>query len=133
LAEFVGERKTGFLFCTRNGKPLATSNILRRHLHPALRKLNYINSITGTYKAGNHAFRRFRNTFLRFRTGYPKGLRNFWLGHAGADMSDLYDKIKEDFPFRKEWAEKAGFGFELPSVVPNVPKIDVKDDATRVA
>jgi hypothetical protein len=38
-------------------------------------------------------------------------------------MSDLYDKIREDVPFRKMWAEKSGFGFELPSVVPNVPKI----------
>jgi hypothetical protein len=37
-------------------------------------------------------------------------------------MSDLYNKIKEDVEFRKEWAEKCGFGFELPSVVPNVPK-----------
>jgi integrase len=132
LAEFVGERKTGFLFCTRNGNPLATSNILRRHLHPALKELNYVNPITGTYKAGNHAFRRFRNTFLRNRTGCPKGLRKFWLGHAAADMSDLYDKIKEDLPYRKEWAGKAGFGFELPSVVPTVPRIELKDEATKV-
>jgi hypothetical protein len=29
-------------------------------------------------------------------------------------MSDLYDKNKEDLPFRKEWAGNAGFGFELP-------------------
>ena len=36
-------------------------------------------------------------------------------------MDDLYDKIKEDVQFRKMWAEKCGFGFELPSVVPNVP------------
>jgi hypothetical protein len=41
-------------------------------------------------------------------------------------MGDLYDKIKEDVEFRKEWAEKCGFGFELPSVVPNVPKKEVK-------
>jgi hypothetical protein len=110
----------------------AIFNILRRHLHPALKKLNYVNSITGTYKAGNHAFRRFRNTFLRNHTGCPKGLRKFWLGHAGEDMSELYDKIKEDLPFRKEWAGKAGFGFELPSVVPTVPRIEVKDEAMKV-
>jgi hypothetical protein len=41
-------------------------------------------------------------------------------------MGDLYDKIKEDLAFRKEWAEKCGFGFKLPSVVPNVPKIEEK-------
>jgi len=39
------------------------------------------------------------------------------LGDAGEDMSDLYDKIKEDVGFRKKWAERCGFGFELPSVV----------------
>ena len=44
------------------------------------------------------------------------------MGHAGESMSDLYDKIKEDVAFRKKWAEQCGFGFELPSVVPNVPK-----------
>ena len=36
----------------------------------------------------------------------------------------VYDKIKEDVEFRKEWAEKCEFGFKLPSVVPNVPKME---------
>jgi hypothetical protein len=44
------------------------------------------------------------------------------MGHAGKDMSDLYDKIKEDVPFCRKWAERCGFGFQLPPVVPNVPK-----------
>jgi hypothetical protein len=48
-------------------------------------------------------------------------------------MSDLYDKIREDVEFRWIWAEKCGFGFELPSVVPNVPKIEGKDAARKVA
>ena len=39
------------------------------------------------------------------------------MGHAGEDMSDLYDKIKEDVAFRKEVAEKAGLGFEIPSEI----------------
>jgi hypothetical protein len=63
---------------------------------------------------------------LRNRTECPEGVRNFWMGHADESMGDLYDKIKEDVEFRKEWAEKCGFGFELPSVVPNVPKKEVK-------
>ena len=124
LKEFVGERKSGFLFRTRNGKPLGSSNILRRHLHPALKQLGFINPFTGTNKAGNHAFRRFRNTHLRNRTGCPEGLQKFWMGHADESMGDLYDKIKEDVEFRKEWAEKCEFGFKLPSVVPNVPKME---------
>jgi hypothetical protein len=44
------------------------------------------------------------------------------MGHTDESMGDLYDKIKEDVEFRKEWAEKCGFGFELPSVVPSVQK-----------
>ena len=30
-------------------------------------------------------------------------------------MSDLYDKIREAFAFRREWAEKSGLGFVMPS------------------
>jgi integrase len=121
LKEFVGNRANGFLFCTRTGKPLAPSNIIHRHLHKALHELKYINPFTGTHKAGHHAFRRFRNTYLRNRTTCPDGVRNFWLGHAGAGMGDLYDKIREDVGFRREVAERSGFGFRLPSIVPNVP------------
>lgn len=133
LKQFVGERKTGFLFRTRNGKPLASSCISRRHLHPALKQLGFINRFTDESKAGYHAFRRFRNTHLRNRTECPEGLRKFWLGHADEDMSDRYDKIREDVEFRKEWAEKCGFGFKLPSIVPMVPKIEEKDEARKVA
>jgi hypothetical protein len=43
------------------------------------------------------------------------------MGHVGKDMSDLYDKVKEDVVFLREVAERCGFGFELPSVGPNVP------------
>jgi hypothetical protein len=48
-------------------------------------------------------------------------------------MTDLYDKIKEDVVFRRMWAEKCGVGFELPSVVPNVPRIDGNDRAKLAA
>jgi integrase len=124
LMDFVGDRKIGFLFCTRNGRPLSSSCILRRHLHPALKGMGYVNPHTGEHKAGNHAFRRFRNTYLRNHTECPEGLQKYWMGHAGESMSDLYDKVHEDVAFRRKWAEKAGFGFEVPSVVPKVPKIE---------
>ena len=58
--------------------------------------MNYVNPFTGTHKAGNHEFRRFRNTYLRNYVECPGGLYKFWMGHAGKDMSDLYDKIKQD-------------------------------------
>ena len=133
LKEFIGTRTSGFLFQTKNGKPLSPSNIIRRHLHPALKELGYINPHTGTHKAGNHAFRRFRNTYLRNQTECPKGLRDFCLGHAGSSMDDLYDKVKDDKVLRKAWAEKSGYGFELPSVVPSVPKTAEKTEAVEAA
>ena len=133
LRQFVGTRKTGFLFSTRKGKPVSPTNIIRRHLHKALEELKYVNPYTGTHKAGNHAFRRYRNTYLRNYTECPAGLYKYWMGHAGEDMSDLYDKIKEDVAFRRKWAERCGFGFELPPVVPNVPKTAQKTEAAEAA
>jgi hypothetical protein len=64
---------------------------------------------------------------------HPEGLYKYWLRRAGDSSNDLYDKIKEDVAFRREWAEKCGFGFNLPSVVPNVPKTEKKEEARKVA
>ena len=118
LSGFVGDRESGYIFCTSNGRPLGQSNILRRSLHPALEKL-------GIKRCGFHAFRRFRNIFLRNYTSCPNGLRNFWLGWSGKDMSDHYDKIREDMTFRREVAERVGIGFELPkpAIVPSVGNV----------
>jgi hypothetical protein len=55
------------------------------------------------------------------------------MGHAGEDVGHLYDKIKEDLAFRKERAEKAGYGFEMPAVVPNVPKSKGKKKGRKTA
>ena len=83
--------------------------------------MGYVNSFTGTHKAGNHAFWRFRNTYLRNHTSCPEGIYKFWLGHAGEDMSGLYDKISQDVQFRRDVAERCGFGFELPTLVSRIP------------
>ena len=120
LVEFVGGRKSGLLFCTRNGKQWSQSNILRRHLHPALEEV-------GFEKSGNHAFRRYRNTFLRNHTHCPESIINFWLGWGEEGMSGRYDKIKADVAFRKEVANTCGVGFDVPetlgAIEPNEPKI----------
>jgi integrase len=119
LKGFIGTRTTGFLFETRNGTPLTLTNVLRRHLHPALKELGYVNARTGDHKAGTHAFRRYRNTYLRNETSCPKGLRDYWLGHAGNTMDDLYDMVKDNAALRKQKAAEYGVGFELPaSIVP---------------
>lgn len=124
LKEFVGERRSGFLFQSRWETPLALNNILRRHLHPALANLGYVNHATGTHKAGSHAFRRFRDTYLKnnIECPCPSGLLKFWLGHARSDMSERYDKVMYDRELRLKWAEKCGIGFDLPQQLePKVP------------
>jgi integrase len=80
--------------------PHATSSVLRRKLHPVLAAM-------GQPKCGVHAFRHFRNTYLRNFTSTPPGVLQFWMGQAGEGMSDLHDKIKSNVAFRKEMAEKA--------------------------
>jgi integrase len=127
LRDFVEGRKAGFLFCTKNGKPVGSSNIIPRHLHPALKQLGNINPHTANYKAGNHAFRRFRNTYLRNYTQCTEGVRNFCMGHSDENMDELYDKIKEDVEFRREWAERCGFGFALPPIAPSIPNVPRKE------
>jgi integrase len=65
-------------------------------------------------KTGFHSFRRFRVTHLEGQN-VPRGLIQFWTGHAAADITDRYVKIGNDILARKQWAEKAGLGFELPA------------------
>jgi integrase len=122
LVEFIGDRKSGLLFCTRNGKPLSQSNILSRHLHPALERV-------GFEKCGAHSFRRYRNTFLRNYTACPESVRNFWLGWGSENMSAHYDGIRGDVAYRRDVTKACGVGFDVPaslgSFEPNAPKIEV--------
>jgi len=116
LQAFIGDRKSGLLFATWRGKPLHQSSILRRKLQAVLAKI-------GQPKCGVHAFRRFRNTYLRNRTSVPPGIYKYWMGHASADseavtgaretMSDRYDRVEHERALRQQWAKKAGLGFEL--------------------
>lgn len=70
LKSFLAERQSGFLFANRAGKPLSQTNLLRRYLHPALDELQ-------VPKAGFHAMRRFRATWLRKQRA-PEDLIKFW-------------------------------------------------------
>ena len=104
-----------FLFCSKTGRPLLQSNVLRAYLYPLLER-------AGEQKAGAHAFRRFRTTWLR-KQHAPEDLIRFWLGHDNRSITDTYCKLNEDVVFRKNVAEQVGIGFELPTenleVAPN--------------
>jgi integrase len=121
LRKFVGLRKSGFLFATRTGRPIAATSALTHQLHPALSALGFKDRTSSRTLAGFHAFRRYRNTWLRNYTACPEGLRKYWLGHAGKEMGDRYDKIRTDRSFRLAMADTCGIGFDFAVNVPNVP------------
>jgi hypothetical protein len=102
---------------------LSQSNILCRHLHPALEEV-------GFEKCGAHSFRRYRNTYLRNFTACPESIRNFWLGWGSEGMSAHYDGIRGDVAYRRDVAKACGVGFDVPaslgSFEPNEPKIEVE-------
>jgi hypothetical protein len=75
---------------------LSPTNIVRRHLHMALKELNYLNPFTRTHKAGNHAFRRFRNTYLRNYTECPEGLCTENGPKIGIGKSSVNDEDKRE-------------------------------------
>jgi integrase len=106
LKKLIGNRQTGFVLRTANGRPLSASNILQRDLHEILEQ-------AGIAQAGFHSFRRYRVAYLR-KSRVPEDLLRFWIGHADKSVTDGYSKLKEDVEFRKTTAEQIGLGFEIP-------------------
>jgi hypothetical protein len=92
-----------------------------RGLHSALEKLKQP-------KAGFHAFRRYRLTWLR-KNRVHADLERFWMGHENETVGDGYSKMKEDVAFRLEQAEKVGLGFALPPKIADVARIARKNEA----
>jgi len=115
LKSFIGGRTVGFIFQTSSRRPITQTNLLRRELHPLLEELEIP-------VCGFHAFRRFRNTYLR-QEHCPDGLLKFWMGHSGKDMSDHYDKSSEDAQYRRDVAKAMGTGFEVPKTLAPKAKI----------
>jgi integrase len=115
LRAFTAGRQSGLVFRNRTGKPMSQTNLIRRSLHPILKTL-------GVEKAGFHAMRRFRTTWLRKQRA-PEDLIQFWLGHAKQSQTDGYSKLAEDLDFRLEVVNSVGAGFVVAnSMRPMVPK-----------
>src|SRR5437588_12101732 len=67
-------------------------------------------------KGGFHCFRRFRGSVLQMSDARNL-LIDYWMGHENRDMGTRYAKqLIENIEWRKEWAEKVGLGFKLPSL-----------------
>jgi Phage integrase family len=105
-----GFKKSTYLFRTSRGEPLSQRNVLRDSLHPILKKI-------GKEKCGFHIFRRFRASWLR-KNRVSWDLEKMWMGHAHKDLTDQYaEQLREDVKYRREWCEKIGLGFSLPTNV----------------
>jgi integrase len=94
LRVFV-EGKTGYIFATRSGRPIAQRNVHR------------------AAGVGLHAFRRFRTETLR-RARVPEDLIGLWFGHAPHSVTDLYaGGLQNDRAWRREWCDRVGLGFPM--------------------
>jgi integrase len=131
IEAYIDKRKDGYLFCSDSGKPLLQRNILRDSLHgiqkgrAELQSYRTVNgtevkhilfpAIPGVRKdtEGFHAFRRYRSTHLDL-SEVPRGMAQFWLGHADKNITDRYVKMQGRIKERQTWAEKVGLGFKLP-------------------
>jgi integrase len=105
LRQFIGTRRSGFIFQTENGGSLHQSNVLRLSLHPLLAALKIP-------KQGYHGFRRFRITHLR-KQRIAEDLIRFWAGHSNKSVTDGYVRLADDEQFRRSAVEQAGLGFRL--------------------
>jgi integrase len=118
LKTYIGNRKSGFLFCSESGRPLSQRNVLRDGLGKVRRDLELEQD-----GKGFHSFRRFRTAHLR-KNRVPWDLEKFWLGHANRDVTDKYaEQLKEDVEWRKDVAEKTGLGFTLPTIEASVGQL----------
>jgi integrase len=109
LRNFIGSRKSGFLFQTANGTMLDPGNIDRDSLSPILEEM-------GRDEAGTrfNVFRRFREAVLQ-RSEARQILIDYWMGHSNPSMGDRYGKqLVEDVKYRQEQVKKVGLGFDLP-------------------
>jgi integrase len=109
LRNFIGTRKSGFLFQTANRTMLDPGNIARDSLSPILKEMG--RNETGTRF---NVFRRFREAVLQ-RSEARQILIDYWMGHSNPSMGGRYGKqLVEDVEYRQELAKKVGLGFDLP-------------------
>ncbi len=114
LITWLGIRLCAFLLVTVNPKWFAASGAAILTLVDGLAKID--RDLKFEQGKGFHAFRRFRTAHLR-KNRVPWDLQKLWLGHANRDVTDRYaEQLKEDVEWRKEVAENAGLGFQLPIV-----------------
>ena len=90
-----------YLFQARSGHPMHKKTATERLAKHKIR--------------GFHAFRRYRISHLR-EIGVPEDIIRYWVGHAGQGITDRYSKLGQNVEPRRDWARRAGLGFEVPEL-----------------
>jgi len=121
LKQYIGGKQAGRVFEARNGSPISGNNILKRVLHPLLKRL-------GIPRAGLHAFRHSRVTMLR-KNGTPEDLQKQWIGHSSLRTTDRYSHTNQELEYRRLAASKAGLSF---TVGPNGPNSALGKSAATI-
>jgi integrase len=112
LRPYLADRRTGRVFAARNCSPISGGNVLKRVLHPLLKRL-------GIPKAGLHAFRHSRVTMLRKR-GTPDDLQKQWIRHSSLRTTDRYSHTHEELEYRRLAASKAALNLDVGPNGPNL-------------
>ena len=89
LKEYLGDRRTGRVFQTKNGTPLENHNIVRQVLKPICKRL-------GIAPGGMHAFRHGRVSHLQ-ASNVPSDFTKNQVGHSSLRTTSGYTHFTESF------------------------------------
>ena len=89
LKEYLGDRRTGRVFQTKNGTPLENHNIVRQVLKPICKRL-------GIAPGGMHAFRHGRVSHLQ-ANNVPSDFTKNQVGHSSLRTTSGYTHFTESF------------------------------------
>ena len=152
LKELIGNRTSGYLFCSESGQPLLYSNILKNiwnpimwdRERPIMRREGKGWKKVGAEKIpgvlgpkpdddertgyGFHSFRRFRQNHLQVENVQQMFI-DYWFGHGKKTISDIYKKCQQLVQKRRELCEQAGLGFNLEAKNIVEIKTDKKEKA----
>ena len=113
LRQHVGDKKTGRVFEARNGSPISGQNVLKRALHPLLKRL-------GIPNAGLHTHSGIRGVTMLRKNGTPEDLQKQWIGHSSLRTTDRYSHTHLELEYRRLAASKVGLNFDVGPNGPNL-------------
>ncbi len=110
LRSHLQNRTSGLVFRTRKGTPLRHSYVIRKVLHPVLKRL-------GIPRCGLHAFRHGRVSYL-VENNTPMETIRAWIGHGSDQMVRRYTHLRPEYRKRILATIPALFGNQTSVIDP---------------